>query len=62
MRGPNGEQWVFIECDSTGIQYCYQKAAEVCPRGYRTIEVVNEATPQILLDPIYNRNITIDCN
>lgn len=61
MRGPQGQQWVFIECDSIGLQFCYEKANEVCPQGYKLVKEVNESTPQIFADPIYNINITIDC-
>ncbi len=61
MRGPQGQQWLFVECDSVGLQFCYQKAAEVCPGGYKLVKEVNQAIPQILSDPIYTVNLTIDC-
>lgn len=47
MYGPEGERLVSIDCSGAAMQMsaCYEKAAEVCPRGYRLVERSSETGP-----------------
>lgn len=59
--GPNGEPQVFIDCNLAGLNACYQEAAKRCPRGYRTVQVVDTFTPGVLSSHS-EKNITVACN
>jgi len=39
--GPSGKPMHFITCGSAGLQFCYEKAAEVCPGGYQFVDHQN---------------------
>lgn len=34
----NGEQAQRIACPGVGMNYCYEKALEICPSGYLLVE------------------------
>lgn len=34
VMGPNGGKAYIVQCGSAGMEFCYEKAAEVCPAGY----------------------------
>ena len=56
---PNNQ--AFIDCSGTGnLGDCYNKANDICPRGYEILDRVNE-THTGLLSTTHTTNITIKC-
>lgn len=67
MYGPNGEQMVSINCSGAAMQMsnCYEKAAKVCPAGYRLVER-NEAPGAVMVSAYavtqaQDRSIIVQC-
>jgi len=66
LKGPNGNQGYSMRCSGMGrtLEMCYQKAGEVCPKGYNIMRQDNStvAVPingSIIAAP--QRNLTIEC-
>ena len=38
IQGPNGTEAFVISCRGNNIEDCYEKAAEVCPNGYKFLD------------------------
>lgn len=65
INGANGQQRYAMNCVS-GIEQCYQKAAELCPNGYDIIEQTHTSSKLV---PHYGQypmivnteNLTIEC-
>jgi hypothetical protein len=50
IQGPNGGKAYFIKCGSAVIDKCYEKAAEVCPKGYTFADRQNN--PNSVIVPV----------
>jgi hypothetical protein len=66
IKGPNGRDGYTMRCSGAGrtLEACYQKAGEVCPRGYN---VVSQDASTVAFGSGGNlyaapqRNLTVEC-
>lgn len=48
VKGPSGRTNYSIKCGSDMIEKCYQKAAELCPRGYDMVDRMGGGGPGVV--------------
>jgi hypothetical protein len=47
-KGPSGSKAFFVKCGSAVMSACYEKAAEVCPKGYAIVD--NQGNPNAFIN------------
>lgn len=69
MLGPNGKTAYSMQCSGMGrsLEACYQKAGELCPKGYqvvdqanRTVAITNAVNGQLIMGT--QQSLFVECN
>jgi hypothetical protein len=64
IRGPNGTDGLSIRCGNN-IDDCYNKAAELCPKGYSNLNTPSSQSGFVasgnMLIPVSRNNMFIEC-
>lgn len=67
MYGPEGERLISIDCTAASgtMAPCYEKAAEVCPAGYRLIERTDTVGAPVItafaVTHTARRSVVVEC-
>lgn len=63
FTGPNGHAAYYMKCSGMGrtLSQCYQKAGELCPRGYVVVGQESTAVMTGYDSSAVSRSLTVEC-